>query len=170
MALFRPRKGTEVLLEALAVLKQEGVNVRLRAVGPFETPEYENDIMQKVAELGVGDMIDWMGFQTDVNQQLRAMDLFVLPSLYGEGLPMVVLESMANAVPVVASRVEGIPEAVRDGVDGLIFEPADANDLANKLKSMIGDKKRWRAMSESCLLYTSPSPRDQRGSRMPSSA
>ena len=151
MALFRARKGTEVLLKALAILKQENINVRLRAVGPFETPEYEKEIMQQVDQLGVGDMIDWMGFQTDVNLQLRAMDLFVLPSLYGEGLPMVVLEAMANAVPVVASRVEGIPEAVRDGIDGLIFEPADANDLANKLKSMIGDKQRWRAMSESSL-------------------
>ena len=151
MALFRPRKGTEVLLKALAILKDEKINVRLRAVGPFETPEYEKEIMQQVDQLGVGEMIDWMGFQTDVNLQLRAMDLFVLPSLYGEGLPMVVLEAMANAVPVVASRVEGIPEAVRDGVDGLIFEPADANDLANKLKSMIGDKQRWRTMSESSL-------------------
>ena len=151
MALFRPRKGTEVLLKALAILKQQNINVRLRAVGPFETPEYEKEIMQQVDQLGVGEMIDWMGFQTDVNQQLRAMDLFVLPSLYGEGLPMVVLEAMANAVPVVASRVEGIPEAVRDGVDGLIFEPANANDLADKLKSMIGDKQRWRAMSESSL-------------------
>ena len=151
MALFRPRKGTEVLLKALAILKEENINVRLRAVGPFETPEYEKEIMQQVDQLDVGDMIDWMGFQTDVNEQLRAMDLFVLPSLYGEGLPMVVLEAMANAVPVVASRVEGIPEAVRDGIDGLIFEPADANDLANKLKSMIGDKQRWKAMSESSL-------------------
>ena len=151
MALFRPRKGTEVLLKALAILKAENINVRLRAVGPFETPEYEKEIMQQVDQLGVGKMIDWMGFQTDVNLQLRAMDLFVLPSLYGEGLPMVVLEAMANAVPVVASRVEGIPEAVRDGIDGLIFEPADANDLADKLKSMIGDKQRWRAMSESSL-------------------
>ena len=151
MALFRPRKGTEVLLKALAILKDEKINVRLRAVGPFETPEYEKEIMQQVDQLDVGDMIDWMGFQTDVNEQLRAMDLFVLPSLYGEGLPMVVLEAMANAVPVVASRVEGIPEAVRDGIDGLIFEPADANDLANKLKSMIGDKQRWKAMSESSL-------------------
>ena len=151
MALFRPRKGTEVLLKALAILKEEKINVRLRAVGPFETPEYEKEIMQQVDQLDVGDMIDWMGFQTDVNEQLRAMDLFVLPSLYGEGLPMVVLEAMANAVPVVASRVEGIPEAVRDGIDGLIFEPADANDLAIKLKSMIGDKQRWKAMSESSL-------------------
>jgi glycosyltransferase involved in cell wall biosynthesis len=151
MALFRPRKGTEVLLEALAILKNENVNVRLRAVGPFETPEYEAEIMQVVADLGVGDMIDWMGFQTDVNQQLGKMDLFVLPSLYGEGLPMVVLEAMANAVPVVASRVEGIPEAVRDGVDGLIFEPASPIDLAMKLKSMIGDVQRWKAMSESSV-------------------
>jgi glycosyltransferase involved in cell wall biosynthesis len=151
MALFRPRKGTEVLLNALAILKQENVSVRLRAVGPFETPEYENDIMRQVQQLGVGDMIDWMGFQTDVNQQLRNMDLFVLPSLYGEGLPMVVLESMANAIPVVASRVEGIPEAVRDGMDGLIFEPGDAQDLANKLRSMIGDCERWKAMSASAV-------------------
>ena len=151
MALFRARKGTEVLLNALAILKKENINVRLRAVGPFETPEYENEIMSQVEQLGIGDMIDWMGFQTDVNRQLRAMDLFVLPSLYGEGLPMVVLESMANAVPVVASRVEGIPEAVRDGVDGLIFEPANASDLADKLKSLIGDNQRWRAMSDSSV-------------------
>lgn len=151
MALFRPRKGTEVLLDALAILKKENLNVRLRAVGPFETPEYESDIMQQVERLGVGDMIDWMGFQTDVNLQLRKMDLFVLPSLYGEGLPMVVLEAMANAVPVVASRVEGIPEAVRDGIDGLIFEPGDPQDLASKLRSMIGDQKRWKAMSASAV-------------------
>ena len=151
MALFRPRKGTEVLLNALAILKKESVQVRLRAVGPFETPEYENEIMEQVSRLGIGEMIDWMGFQTNVNEQLRKMDLFVLPSLYGEGLPMVVLESMANAIPVVASRVEGIPEAVRDGVDGLIFEPGDAQDLADKLKQMIGNSQQWKAMSESSV-------------------
>ena len=96
-------------------------------------------------------MIEWTGFQTNVNEQLRKMDLFVLPSLYGEGLPMVVLESMANAIPVVASRVEGIPEAVRDGVDGLIFEPANAKDLAEKLESLVGDVDRWKSMSASSL-------------------
>ena len=79
------------------------------------------------------------------------MDLFVLPSLYGEGLPMVVLESMANAVPVVASDVEGITEAVRDGVDGLIVEPGNADDLATKLRTLIGDTKRWESMSQSAF-------------------
>lgn len=151
MALFRPRKGTEVLLDALAILKSKNIDVTLRAVGPFETPEYENEILARVEKLGIGDMIEWTGFQTNVNAQLRMMDLFVLPSLYGEGLPMVVLESMANAIPVVASRVEGIPEAVRDGLDGLIFEPSNPQDLADKLESLIGDNERWKSMSESAV-------------------
>ena len=151
MALFRPRKGTEVLLDALAILKSKNIDVTLRAVGPFETPEYENEILAQVEKLGIGDMIEWTGFQTNVNEQLRKMDVFVLPSLYGEGLPMVVLESMANAIPVVASRVEGIPEAVRDGIDGLIFEPSNANDLAEKLETLIGDNDRWSQMSQSAV-------------------
>ena len=151
MALFRPRKGTEVLLDALKILKANGTEVKLRAVGPFQTPEYEAEILEQVERLAIGDMIEWTGFQTDVNQQLDQMDLFVLPSLYGEGLPMVVLEAMANAVPVVAANVEGIPEAVRDGVDGLIFEPGSAQDLADKLASLIGDDERLTQMSRSSL-------------------
>jgi len=152
MALFRPRKGIEVLLDALAALKQRNVKVHLRAVGQFETPEYEAEVMAYVDQLGIADMITWTGFQTNVNEQIRQMDLFVLPSLYGEGLPMVVLESMANAVPVVASNVEGIPEAVRDGADGLIFEPGSAHDLAAKIESMVGNTDRWTAMSQSAYV------------------
>ncbi len=151
MALFRPRKGTEVLLDALKILKDGGTEVKLRAVGPFQTPEYEGEVLAQVERLQIGDMIEWTGFQTDVNQQLDLMDLFVLPSLYGEGLPMVVLEAMANAVPVVAANVEGIPEAVRDGVDGLIFDPGNAQDLADKLASLIGDDERLTQMSRSAL-------------------
>ena len=151
MALYRPRKGTEVLLDALKILKDKNSPVRLRAVGPFQTEAYQEEVLARVETLGVGDMIEWTGFQTNVNEQLAAMDVFVLPSLYGEGLPMVVLESMANAIPVVASRVEGIPEAVRDGVDGLIFEPSNAEDLASKLTGLIGDNQTWSAMSKSSL-------------------
>lgn len=148
MALFRPRKGTEVLLDAISILENKNIKVTLRAVGPFETEEYEKEVLSRVDALGIADLIEWTGFQTDVNEQLRKMDLFVLPSLYGEGLPMVVLESMANGIPVVASCVEGIPEAVRDGVDGLIFEPSNAVDLAEKLEGLIGDTTRWQSMSE----------------------
>ena len=151
MALFRPRKGTEVLLKAIAELKNKGMDVHLRAVGPFETPEYKTEVLFLAKKLGLEEAITWTGFQKNINHELQQMDLFVLPSLYGEGLPMVVLESMACGVPVVASRVEGIPEAIRDGVDGLIFEPGSENDLAEKLSSLIQAPEKWPAMRSSAL-------------------
>ncbi|MBN2295268.1 MAG: glycosyltransferase, partial [Pirellulales bacterium] len=110
MALFRPRKGTEVLLRSIAALKAQGQSVRLHAVGSFETPEYELQIKNLAKELGIEDHVHWTGFTQDIDVELHKMDIFVLPSLFGEGLPMVVLEAMAAGVPVVASDVEGIPE------------------------------------------------------------
>jgi len=136
-ALFRPRKGIEVLLEALAALRSRNVDVTLRAVGPFETPEYEREVMALVERLGVGDAIHWTGFTTDIAAELRQMDLFVLPSLFGEGLPMVVLEAMAAALPVVASHVEGVPEAIRHREDGLLVEPNSVSQLALAIEEIV---------------------------------
>ena len=149
VALFRPRKGIEVLLEALAKLRTRGVDVCLRAVGPFETDEYQAEILALVEQLGIQDLVEWTGFCRNVDEELKKMDLFVLPSLFGEGLPMVVLEAMAASVPVIASRVEGIPEAVRDRTDGLIFEAGSSDDLADKIESLVGDDARWLTMSRS---------------------
>ena len=141
MALFRPRKGTEVLLRAVAELKARGLSVSLRAVGRFETPEYERQIKRLVEELDIADLVRWTGFTRDIDAELHKMDVFVLPSLFGEGLPMVVLEAMAAGVPVVASNVEGIPETIRHGQDGLIVRPNDDEDLANTLVRLIEGKE-----------------------------
>jgi glycosyltransferase involved in cell wall biosynthesis len=130
VALFRPRKGMEILLDALAMLRSAGLPVRLRAVGDFETPDYRHEVLNRVERLGLKGAIDWTGFTQDVDAELDRMDTFVLPSLFGEGLPMVVLEAMAAGVPIVATRVEGTPEAIRDGQDGLIVPPGDAAALA----------------------------------------
>ena len=149
VALIRPRKGIEVLLDAVAQLKKLGTSVSLLAVGPFETVRYEAEIMDRVERLGIGSQITWTGFCTDVESKLHQMDLFVLPSLFGEGLPMVVLEAMAVGLPVIASRVEGTPEAVRDGVDGLICEPGDPADLADKIRSLIERRYQWHSLGQS---------------------
>ncbi len=129
-ALFRPRKGIEVLLEALKLVRRGGNDVRLRAIGPFETPAYEAEVRALVAKLGIGDAIEWTGFVTNIAGELAKIDALVLPSLFGEGMPMVVLEAMAAGVPVIASDVEGVPEAIVDREDGLLVQPGDAASLA----------------------------------------
>lgn len=146
IALFRPRKGIEVLVEAAAHLKQAGLAFRILAVGGFETPAYEQAIKAMADRLNVADRIDWIGFTRDVNGALARMDAMVLPSLYGEGMPMVVLEAMAMGVPVVASEVEGVPEVLEQGKTGLLVAPADATDLATALSALMRGEYDWSAM------------------------
>ncbi len=148
VALMRARKGLEVVLDALAELRSEGHDVVLRCIGPFETSEYESEINDRIEKLGIADAIERVGFTNDVPSELVKLDAMVLPSLFGEGLPMVVLEAMAAAVPVIATRVEGTPEAVTDGVEGLLAEPRNAKSLAEKIRSLITGQYDWHAMSE----------------------
>jgi glycosyltransferase involved in cell wall biosynthesis len=154
-ALFRPRKGLEVLLDALTLLHQQGHDVRLRAVGAFETPQYQAEIIARTRQLGLDGHILWTGFQRDIGAELQQMDLFVLPSLFGEGLPMVVLEAMAAGVPVVATAVAGTPEAIRHGVDGLIVPPGDAARLAAAIADVMQGKFAWSALRASAAVRQS---------------
>lgn len=151
VALFRPRKGTDVLIRALAILKERRIPVRLRAVGGFESVEYERTLKNLATQKGVEGMIDWTGFSDDVDAELDRMDLMVLPSLFGEGLPMVVLEAMAAGVPVVATRVEGTPEAIRDRVDGVLAEPNDPEDLARAVEEIVQGRVDYAALRRSAL-------------------
>jgi glycosyltransferase involved in cell wall biosynthesis len=151
VALFRPRKGLEMLLDALAELRERHVPVRLRAVGTFETPEYEAEIRARVAKLDIADSITWTGFCSNVTAELDQMDLFILPSLFGEGLPMVILEAMASGVPIVATNVEGVPEAIRDGQDGLLVRPHDSSQLAEAIERYIHGDVHWQAIRASAL-------------------
>jgi glycosyltransferase involved in cell wall biosynthesis len=147
MALFRPRKGIEVLLEALASLRSWNVDVRLRAVGGFETLAYETSVLGLAERLGIAEVIDWVGFTRQVNPELAKMDLFVLPSLFGEGLPMVVLEAMAMGVPVVASHVEGVPEAIAHRESGLLVEPASVSQLAAAINEFVSGELDYTSLS-----------------------
>ena len=128
VALFRPRKGLEVLLEALQKLSEQNLPIKLQCIGAFESPEYELEILELAGRLNVAHMVEWTGFTSNVTERLKQLQLLVLPSLFGEGLPMVVLEAMAVGLPVIASKVEGVPEGEvdMDDVDA-VFAAADAD-------------------------------------------
>lgn len=147
VALFRPRKGVEVLLEALSELVARGVPVRLRGVGAFETKSYERTIRQMTSRLGLASHVDWTGFTRDVAVELSQCDLLVLPSLFGEGLPMVVLEGMAAGLPAVVSDVEGASTAVVDKETGLVVPPSDPARLAEAIESLIAGRLDYGAMA-----------------------
>lgn len=148
VALFRPRKGLEVLLASLAQLRRAGRPVRLRAVGPFETAAYEQEMHRLVRRLDLQDAVDWTGFSQDVNAELARMDLFVFPSILPEGSPMVLLEAMSAGVPIVASRVEGVTDVVGDDLSGgdraaLLVPPSDSQTLAETITEVMNGKHDW---------------------------
>jgi len=148
VALMRPRKGLEVALEALDQLKRQGIDVTLRCIGPFETEAYHEEINAQIQRLGLDDRVQQVGFVDDVPTAIAELDALVLPSLCGEGLPMVVLEAMAAALPVIATRVEGTPEAITHGVEGLLAEPRDSDSLAATIGELVNGKYPWQPMAE----------------------
>ncbi len=151
IALMRPRKGVEVALQAMKILKNQGRPVTLELIGGFETPAYQQQTLELIQQLDLQGCVHWSGFTSDISSAIRRLDAMLLPSLFGEGMPMVVLEALAAAVPVVATRVEGTPEVVRDGIEGLLAEPGCARSFADKLEQLVSDRRAWIAMSQHAL-------------------
>jgi len=147
VALVRPRKGIEVLLEAIAKLKEERNRITLEVIGGFETPEYESSIRGLIHRLDLGRIVSLRGFTKDVPTVMRTFDAMVLPSLFGEGMPMVVLEALACGVPVIATSVEGTPEVIRHGQEGLLARPQDVESLSQAIQVFISDRSAWTRMS-----------------------
>ncbi len=123
-------KGVEVLLGAWASLQRENTELVIIGDGPERG--------RLMAQAGGLPGIRFAGVlpQDDVATWLGASDLLVLPSL-NEGMPNVIVESLASGVPVVASRVGGIPELVVDGVNGYLAEPGDVASLGNALNTAL---------------------------------
>lgn len=142
IAFWRPGKGLEELIRALHQLKITGQRFTLNVVGGFISGAYESEIKGMATSLDLASHIRWIGPTRDVNNCLRAMDIFVLPS-FSEGLPMVILEAMAAGVPVVATNVGGISEAIRPGVDGLLVPARDHDALAKAIQTIANDARQW---------------------------
>lgn len=129
------RKGHRFLLEALRLLDERGLRVHALFAG--EGQQEEALRAQSVA-LGLGERVHFLGFRRDVHQVMAAMDVFALPS-EKEGLSIAVMEAMAMERPVVATRIPGMDEVVRDGENGLLVPPGDALSLAGALETLLRD-------------------------------
>ena len=126
-----PVKGVDVLIEAAALVPA----ARFAIAG--EGPE-RIALERRIAELGIGDRVTLLGWREDAGDLMRAADVFVLSSR-GEGLSLSLLEALAVGTPTVITRVGGLPEAIEDGVSGLIVDPDDPPALAAAIRTLLAD-------------------------------
>jgi colanic acid/amylovoran biosynthesis glycosyltransferase len=139
-------KGLPVLIEALARVRQHHPDVRLRIVG--DGPD--RAMLEALArDKKVSGNIEFLGYQNQdqLADLLRDTHLFVLAS-FAEGVPVVLMEAMAAGVPVIATRIAGIPELVEDGVTGYLTPPGDAATLAARITQLLGDTALRRQFAE----------------------
>ena len=131
-----PKKDHLTLLEAHASVVATRPEARLVIVG---TGPQEEQLRSAVRSLGIEDSVRLTGSRDDVAELLAAFDVFAMSSRH-EGLPIALLEAMASGLPVVATRVGGIPEVVDDGVNGLLVPPGDAGMLAAAIGKLLDDR------------------------------
>jgi glycosyltransferase involved in cell wall biosynthesis len=128
-------KRTDDVLLAFRSLRERGVAARLCLVG--DGPDRDH-VERRAHELGLMRDTLFLGYQNDVAPYFAAFDAFVLPSA-NEGTPVTTIEALAAGTPVVATRVGGVPDVVRDGEDGFLVDPGDVDELAERLAALAHD-------------------------------
>lgn len=156
---FDWEKGHEQLLQAAALLTARGVQLRVRIAGDGKLRSRYEEVIR---ELGLEDRVELVGAVRDMPRFYQDLDVFVLPSLAAEGLPLTILESLALATPIVATRVAGAPEVIRDGIDGILVAPGNVDQLAAAigrlaaepaLREAVGTSARQRILARHTLSH-----------------
>ena len=141
---FERRKGQRVLLEAVELLRRQLPELLLLLVG--DGPD-ESMLEQAIADKGLDHNVSVVPFTSDPEQVFELIDILVLASLCKEGLPNVLLESLAMEIPAVSTRLAGTPEVIIDGQTGYLVEPGNADALANAIARLWSDQVTYHKMA-----------------------
>ncbi|WP_150538796.1 glycosyltransferase family 4 protein [Actinobacillus vicugnae] len=147
-----PKKGFTYLLQALAILKARGEKMYCTLIGDGKL---RDEIAAEITALDIGDVITMVGpmAQPDIIRQMSTANMVVSPCVISDdgdrdGLPTVLLESMALGTPVISTQVVGIPELVKDGETGLCVEAENAEVLADAMIRLLNDHALCKKLSE----------------------
>lgn len=151
IASLRPYKGITHLIEAVRTLRAEGIDVECDVIGEGEL---RKELEDQIERAGLQGRVRLQGGRTEeeVARALSTADLFVLPSVVApdgqmEGIPVALMEALACGLPVVSTRISGIPELVVDGETGRLVEPEDPIGLATAIREVLADPDRSREMA-----------------------
>lgn len=141
-----PVKAQHILIAAIARLAGAGTNVRLHVVGGG--PDRKT-LEQEVAIRKIQDHVVFHGFtpQEKLDELYRQTDIFVLAS-FAEGVPGVLMEAMSMEIPCVSTWITGVPELIRNGIDGLLVAPSDEVAFASAIAQLVADRELRRTMGQ----------------------
>lgn len=135
VAVLRELKGIQYMIRALPEILSVYPDLYYLIAG---SGDFQGALMEEAARVGVSERVVFAGARKDVPALMSASDIFILPTLT-EALPTVLAEAMAASLPILASRVGGVPEMVEDGINGKMVAPADPQQLANVCTDMLRD-------------------------------
>jgi glycosyltransferase involved in cell wall biosynthesis len=135
-------KGQKVLLKSFARVYEKYPKSWLIITGKGRL---ESELRALAAELNIHERVVFLGYRTDILEVLKAYDVFVLPSI-AEGLPGALLEAMATGIPVIASRVGGVPEILNDPNLGSMVSPSSRDELASAMERLCSMDEMRRNM------------------------
>jgi glycosyltransferase involved in cell wall biosynthesis len=135
VAVLTEQKGIPVLFDAARSMLQARSDLRFVVVGGGPL---EDSLRRRCREMGLADRVVFTGWREEASEMLKLFDIFVMPSLW-EAMPIVLLEAMAAARPVVATTVGDIPRIIEDGETGLLAPAGDPEALADRLLRLAGD-------------------------------
>ncbi|MGB8953578.1 MAG: glycosyltransferase family 4 protein [Candidatus Aminicenantales bacterium] len=144
VAHLEDHKGHRYLIEATRILKEHTPKIKLIIVGKGSL---RMELTKQVKRLQVEDLVFFLGFREDIPQILASLDVFVLSS-YLEGMGSSLLDAMASRLPVVATRVGGIPEVVLHGKTGLLVSTRNPAALAQAILKLYNDRRLARKLGE----------------------
>lgn len=137
-----PLKGHADLFRAAAMIFRKMPNVKLLVAGdaPYSKPKYRHDLEALARQLGIGNIVEFMGQRSDIPEILSKLDVLVLPTRAPEAFGRVIIEAQAAGVPVVATRVGGVTDIICDGENGLLVFPEDPGSIAEALMRLFKDR------------------------------
>ena len=141
-------KGQYKVLEALEKLKN--ANIKAVIVGAFMNDIYKKELQLLLEELGIKEQVIFTGFTKDVNEHMQLFDVNILAT-ENETFGLVVIEAMANKVPIIATNRGGPTEIIEDGIDGMLFD-GSSDDLAQKIDMLYKSQKLKEALIERAFL------------------
>jgi glycosyltransferase involved in cell wall biosynthesis len=147
VACFKPQKAPADFVEVAAAVLRSEPRTRFVLVGDGEL---RGAVEERIDAAGIAGRVALVGWRRDIPALMRAFDVLLHTSRW-EGLPRVFPEAMATGLPIVATRVDGAPEAVEEGVNGRLLEPGDIDGMAAALVDLIRSPGERRRMGEAGL-------------------